>query len=209
LIFSPRRKTPWAVSPSLLLRTSIRHGTHGCVESTLPIVKQPGDLGPTSRDRQEFVALLDAHGAALLATTRRLCGNNHDADDLFQETAVRVWRIFGSRPWLRSPRAWLITIAYRTFLDDRKRVRRCTTDQPDDFIDYRIASPERQLEQAEACAQLNQRVDELPPEIRLVVTLHYTGGLTIRQTAAAMGTSLAITKNRLHLALKQLRSALE
>jgi RNA polymerase sigma-70 factor, ECF subfamily len=179
------------------------------VESTLTIVKRAGDLGPTSRDRQEFVALFDAHGAALLATLRRLCGNNHDADDLFQETAVRVWRKFGSRPWLRSPRGWLVTIAYRTFLDSRNRVRRWATDQPDDFIDYRIASPEKQLEQAEACTQLNKRIDELPPDIRQVVTLHYMGGLTIRQTAAAMGTSLAITKNRLHLALKQLRSALE
>lgn len=144
-----------------------------------------------------------------MATLRRLCGNNHDADDLFQETAIRVWRGFGSRPWLRSPRAWLITIAYRTFLDDRKRVRRRATDQPDDLIDYRIARPEGQLEQIEARTQLNEQIDALSPDIRQVVTLHYMGGLTIRQTAAAMGASVATTKNRLHFALKQLRSTLE
>ena len=179
------------------------------MENTLPIVKQRGDLGPMSRDRQEFVALFDAHGAALMATLRRLCGNNHDADDLFQETAVRVWRRFGSRPWLHSPRAWLITIAYRTFLDDRKRVRRRPTDHPDDFIDYRIAAPEGQLEQAETCTELSKEIAQLQPDIRQVVTLHYMGGLTIRQTAAAMGASVATTKNRLHAALNQLRSALE
>jgi RNA polymerase sigma-70 factor (ECF subfamily) len=162
-----------------------------------------------SSDRQEFVALFDAHGAAVWATLRRLCGNNHDADDLFQETAVRVWRTFASRPWLRNPRAWLVTIAYRTFLDDLKRVRRPTTDQPNDFIDYRIAPPERQLEHAEACSQLDQQIDKLPADIRQVVALHYMSGLTIRQTAAAMAASVPTTKNRLHAALKQLRSALE
>ena len=36
--------------------------------------------------------LLDAHGAAVLAMLRQLCGSRHDADDVFQETAARVWR---------------------------------------------------------------------------------------------------------------------
>jgi RNA polymerase sigma-70 factor (ECF subfamily) len=197
------------VWPSLIIENQHPLQYTSGAESTLPIVKEWGALGPMSRDRQEFIALLDAHGGALLATLRRLCGNNHDADDLFQETAVRVWRSFSSRPWLRSPRAWLMTIAYRTFLDDRRRGRRRTTDQPDDLIDYRIAAPEGQLEQVEACTQLNEQIDALSPDIRQVVTLHYMGGLTIRQTAAAMGASVATTKNRLHAALKQLRSALE
>ncbi len=47
--------------------------------------------------RQPFTDLLDAHGAAVLAMLRRLCGNRHDADDVFQETAARVWRHLGSR----------------------------------------------------------------------------------------------------------------
>lgn len=76
-------------------------------------------------------------------------------------------------------------------------------------MDYRVGSPERQIEQAEACTRLNEQIDKLPVDIRQVVTLHYMGGLTIRQTAAATGASLATTKNRLHAALKQLRSALE
>ena len=144
------------------------------------------------------------------ATLRRLCGNNHDADDMFQETAVRGGsHNFGSRPWLRGPRAWLITIGYRAFLDERKRMRRGATDRPDDFVDYRIGSAEGRLEQAEANARLNEQIGELPVEVRQVVTLHYMGGLSIRQTATAMGATVATTKNRLHTALERLRSVLE
>lgn len=162
-----------------------------------------------SRDCEEFAALLDAHGAALVAALRRFCRNDHDADDLFQETAIRVWHALDQRPRLRNPRAWLITIAYRTFLDDRKRRRRYTGEQPEEVVDHRIMSPHGQLELTESQVFIHERVDELPPEVREVVTLHYMGGLTIRQTAAAMETSVAITKNRLHAALKQLRSSLQ
>lgn len=37
------------------------------------------------KDRETFTALVDEHGAAVLAMLRRLCGNPHDADDLFQD----------------------------------------------------------------------------------------------------------------------------
>lgn len=174
----------------------------------MPTVK-PGSHEPTSIDRDAFVAMVDTHGAALLATLCRLCENRHDADDLFQETAVRVWRSFATRPVLRSPRAWLITIGYRAFLDSRKSADCYTTDSFATFVDARASAPEELIERAESNALLNERVGELPAHLREVIALHYHGGLTIRQTAAAMQVSLAITKNRLHAALKELRSTLE
>src|SRR6185295_8970553 len=75
-------------------------------------------------DRHKFVALLNAHGEALLAMLRRMCRNAHDADDVYQDTALRVWRHFASRPRLRNPRAWLMTIAYRAFVDHHERRRK-------------------------------------------------------------------------------------
>ena len=79
---------------------------------------------PDSALQREFLALLDAHGGVLMGMLRRLCGNHHEAEDVFQETAVRVWRSFAGRPTLRSPRAWVMTIGYRAFLDVRGRQNR-------------------------------------------------------------------------------------
>lgn len=159
---------------------------------------------PRERTQAEFVALVDAHGGAVLATLRRLCGNAHEADDLFQETAVRVWRHFDRRPWLRSPRAWLITIAYRTFLDGRRRKQVVASGELE-VIDHRLTSAEQRAEDAELQAQVETCIRDLPPELQQVIALHYQGGLSIRQTAAAMEATLATTKNRLHAALKRLR----
>ena len=49
----------------------------------------------------------------------------------------------------------------------------------------------------------------LPDLIREVVVLHYTAGLTLSQTAAAMEISEGTVKSRLNAALNKLRSVLE
>ncbi len=175
----------------------------------MPKLTTPHEAAPGDRTHSEFVALVDAHGGAVLATLRRLCGDAHEADDLFQETAIRTWRNFDKRPWLRSPRAWLITIAYRAFLDSQRRGGRESPELIPEVIDHRHESAEELAQRKDMQSQIDRCLSELPFELQQVMALHYQGGLSIRQTATAMGASIATTKNRLHAALVQLRGALE
>lgn len=78
---------------------------------------------PKSVMHRQFMEILDAHGPALMGMLRRLCRSRHDAEDVFQDTAVRIWRGFASRPLLRNPRGWIMTIGYRAYLDARERTR--------------------------------------------------------------------------------------
>jgi len=153
------------------------------------------------------MALVDEHGAALMALIRRLCGNPHDADDVFQETAVRVWRNFSSYPRLRNPRGWLLTIGYRAFIDSRGQHRRF--EPLADPGDVRENSPSELAARAEASDLVNLAIADLPAAIREVVALHYTGGLTLKETAAAMNISEGTVKSRLNAALLKLRSVLK
>jgi RNA polymerase sigma-70 factor (ECF subfamily) len=57
--------------------------------------------------------------------------------------------------------------------------------------------------------RLAAAVKTLPAGVRDVVTLHYTGGLTLRETAEAMGLSLGTVKSRLNSGLESLRSLLQ
>jgi RNA polymerase sigma-70 factor (ECF subfamily) len=158
-------------------------------------------------EREKFMVLVDDHGAALLALVRRLCGNPHDADDVFQETAVRVWRGLSSSPEIQNPRSWLLTIGYRTFLDARGRRGRFESLAESD--DRRESSPAELASQAETAALVNAAITRLPATLREVVVLHYTGGLTLSETAAAMNLSEGTVKSRLNAALHKLRSELE
>src|SRR3954471_12224819 len=129
--------------------------------------------------------LLDAHGAAVLSMLRRLCGSRHDADDVFQETAARVWRSLPTQPRLRNPRGWVMTVAYRVFVDSLGH-RRPRHGELADPADARADPPDRAAARAEVCDRVQAAIAELPESVREVVVLHYLGGLTISQTAAAM-----------------------
>ena len=156
--------------------------------------------------RRFFLDLLDRHGAAVVSMLRRLCPSAHDVDDVFQETAMRAWRSLPGRGGLRNPRAWLLTIAYRSALDHRARRSRHAEFQ--DGPDEKLADPSCQAQRSEECRRVNAAVAELPEPIRDVVVLHYTGGMTLRETAQAMGISVGTAKSRLSRGLEQLRKAL-
>jgi RNA polymerase sigma-70 factor (ECF subfamily) len=162
-------------------------------------------------ERETFLALVDRHGAGALAMLRRLCGNGHDAEDVFQDVAVRVWKHMGERPRLRDDRAWLMTIAYRAYLDHRARRPPAHAPLFDDEAAGRSGSdrdPVAIAERTERAGQVNEAVAGLSPTLREVVVLHYTGGLSLRQVATATGASIGTVKSRLSAGLEQLRRRL-
>jgi RNA polymerase sigma-70 factor, ECF subfamily len=161
-------------------------------------------------ERQVFLELVDRHGATVLAMLRRLCGNVHDADDVFQEVAARVWRNLGSRPRLRSPRAWLLTVAYRQFLDHRARwpVHASLSDCDPPGRDGSAIDPAMLAERSDEGRILDEAVDELPEVLRSVIVAHYTGGLSLRETAEVLGISAGTVKSRLNSGLEHLRRRL-
>ncbi|MHC4462915.1 MAG: RNA polymerase sigma factor [Planctomycetota bacterium] len=153
-----------------------------------------------------FHGLLEAHGRILMGAILRFCGNSHDADDVFQETALRVWRSLSKRPKLHNPRAWLMTIAYHCFID--YRARQSVFERDEDCRDDWRSGPAEQAEQAEQIRQVRSFVAALPEQIRAVVVMHYTGGLSLKQTAQAMGISVGTVKSRLNNGLQRLRKEL-
>ncbi len=164
-----------------------------------------------SADQRAFAALVDAHGPALLALLRRLSRHEHNAEDLFQETATRVWRNFKSRPVLRNPRAWLMKIGYHVFLDHRQPMK-----VPQEFVantaeapDMRFPSPPDQAEREENATRVRDQVADLSEPLRDVLALHYTAGLSIHDAAAAMNISTGTAKSRLNSALNELRRRLQ
>jgi RNA polymerase sigma-70 factor, ECF subfamily len=162
---------------------------------------------PENAWQQQYLRLLDTHGDSLMAMLRRLSRNSHDAEDVFQETAVRVWRAWPNRPMLRNPRAWIMTIGYRSFLDFQARRRK--HEPLVDAVDKQQNNPRQIAETSEEKCRVQGMIANLPDAIREVVVLHYVGGLSLSQTARAMEVPLSTVKSRLHTAIDSLRSILE
>jgi RNA polymerase sigma-70 factor (ECF subfamily) len=162
-------------------------------------------------DRDQFAAMLDAHGAAVLGLLRKLCGNMHDAEDLFQEVATRVWRHRDSWGRIRNLRPWLMTIAYRVFIDGGSKSPNQTMHVYEDDTHSPIvpSAAGRLLETQEARQAVEDALTALSPALRSVVALHYTGGLSLREVGQTLGISVGTVKSRLSAALDQLRRILQ
>jgi RNA polymerase sigma-70 factor (ECF subfamily) len=101
----------------------------------------------------------------------------------------------------------MMTVAYRAFLDARGRWR--VHDELVDPADARADTPDLAAARAEVCDRVQAAIADLPEPVRQVVVLHYLGGLTLSQTAAAMEVREGTVKSRLNTGLGQLRSVLE
>jgi RNA polymerase sigma factor (sigma-70 family) len=164
-----------------------------------------------SQKREEWIALVDAHGDALWALVRKLCRHSQDAEDAFQEAAARAWRLWPGRAAIANPRAWLMTVGYRAFLDLRRKtaaVRAARFAGEHEPVDQRRPAPAAAAVAAEEASRVRLAVAALPDEVREVFVLHYTGGLSIADAAAAMGLKTGTAKSRLAAGLNELRRRL-
>lgn len=154
--------------------------------------------------------LIDEFHARIYAFLRRLTGNDQDAEDLTQRTFLKAWSSLASFAGRSSESSWLHGIAHHVYLDWRRSDRRAES-PPDDWWDNCPCpgpSPAELAAHADLAHALYAAVDRLEPDLRLTVHLHHYQGLTLQETAEALGTSASTVKYRLRTALDELQAAL-
>lgn len=115
------------------------------------------------------------------------------ADDLTQETLLKVFR---ARQHLREGtrlESWLFQIA-RNVIADHFRQRRREEPLPPDLVATRT-SPDNQL-LVEIAAIVRSLIDELPPLYRTPLLLSEVDGLPHAEVASRLGLTLTATKSR-------------
>jgi len=144
----------------------------------------------------------------LLAYLLRLTRNRERAEDLLQITFTKVHRARGS--YLRGAPLlpWILAIARRSFLDER---RSATTRTEDLSADGTL--PEPRTAEAELPADLSdaleRALDALPEAYREAIQLTKIAGLSIAEAAGVLGTTETAVKLRVHRGYAQLRKQLE
>jgi RNA polymerase sigma-70 factor (ECF subfamily) len=154
--------------------------------------------------------LVELFYARIYAFLRRLAGNDADAADLTQRTFSRVPQALPSFAGRSSPASWLHGIAYHLYVDWRRASHR-TEPRSDDWWAACVSaekSPAEIVARNDLGKVLYARVDQLEPELRDVVHLHYYQGLTLQETADAMEVAASTIKYRLRQALAELQKQL-
>ncbi|MCB7136507.1 RNA polymerase sigma factor SigE [Cellulosimicrobium marinum] len=152
------------------------------------------------------------HSARVYRLAYRLTGDRHDAEDLTQETFVRVFRSLSSY----TPgtfEGWLHRITTNLFLDQVRRKQRIRMEaMGDDDAQYaartELGTPERGYEHANLDHDVQRALDALSPEYRAAVVLCDIEGLSYEEIAVTLGIKLGTVRSRIHRARSQLRAAL-
>lgn len=145
----------------------------------------------------------------LLSFATRVLGDRTEAEDVAQETFLRIWRV---APDWRSGEAKFDTWLHRVVLNlcrDRLRKRRETlVADPPDLLDDRPGA-EAGLVAADDQRRVQQALAELPERQREAIVLQYYQELSNRDAAEVMGISVEALESLLSRARRQLRSSLE
>jgi RNA polymerase sigma factor (sigma-70 family) len=182
------------------------------VPVTEPAAVSPsGDHGEQAWTPPSWDEVVREHADRVYRLAYRLSGNTHDAEDLTQETFIRVFRSLASyKPGTFE--GWLHRITTNLFLDmarRRSRVRMEGLPEDTDRIVGDDPSPEQVYSSTHLDPDLQDALDELPPEFRAAVVLCDVEGLSYEEIGATLGVKLGTVRSRIHRGRQALRASLE
>src|SRR6476619_3293542 len=165
-----------------------------------------GDWTPPSWDD-----VVRDHADRVYRLAYRLTGNPHDAEDLTQETFIRVFRSLADyKPGTFE--GWLHRITTNLFLDmvrRRARLRMEGLPEDSDRLPGGGPEPEQVFSDTHLDPVLQAALDELAPEFRAAVVLCDVEGLSYEEIGATLGVKLGTVRSRIHRGRAALRSGLE
>jgi RNA polymerase sigma-70 factor (ECF subfamily) len=151
------------------------------------------------------------HLDAAYNLARWLTGNDHDAQDVAQEAALRAFKYFGNFRG-ENARAWLLTIVRNTFYNWLKKNRPpeiagALDDEALALEDIAANADNINLWRADA-ETVRRAIDELPVEFREAIVLREMEGLSYKEIAALSDAPIGTVMSRLARARKQLQQRL-
>ncbi|MEP6862589.1 MAG: RNA polymerase sigma factor [Deltaproteobacteria bacterium] len=167
-------------------------------------------------DASAFRELYALVAPRMLGYLNKLAKSRAVADDLLQQTFLKIHRARGAYVVGADPLPWFYSIAHRTFLDEARKTSRAVvraggddlpevpagiTGESADRADEPRADPELAKAALEALA-------DLPTQQREAVVLTKLEGKSVAEAAAIAGTSVGAMKVRAHRGYEALRRLL-
>jgi len=159
-------------------------------------------LGLRRRDPDLLDRLIEQYQHRLLRYLVHLTGRREVAEDLFQETWVRVLERGRQYDGRRDFTGWLFTIARNLFVDQQRR-RQPRSEDPAELATAATGQPSA-LElamQHEQSEQILAGMEQLSAEYREALSLRFQEGMSLEEIAGVTGAPLGTVKSRIYRGL--------
>jgi len=187
--------------------------TSGCIQESLLIREAQGG------SHDAFSQLVRAHDEAVLRLAFHITGSRLDAQDIYQEVFLKVYKKIDRFRFECSFSTWVTRIAANTCIDHLRRSRNrresSTTmisvdgeeiDLLNQISDHRLAhNPEKELLRNEIGASILCALRRLTPRERIVFDLKHYQGMKLRAVSEILNTSEGSVKTCLLRATRKLR----
>lgn len=137
-------------------------------------------------------------------------GNPYDAEDLTEEVFLRVLDAIGRFQWREAPfSAWLFRIAHNAVISQRRKEGARGRSSPlSEALPVDSQGPEEMVANRLVLNEVMKAADTLPEAQRRVIGYRFAAGLTVAETARAMGKGEGNVKVIQHKAIAKLREML-
>lgn len=162
--------------------------------------------GIAAGSREDLAELYRRTRAAVYGLALSYLKNGAEAEDVAQDTFVKVWAAAPSYRPQGKPMAWLLTIARNLALG---RLRTAARIQDLSEAQWSAFSIESDILTADDRTVLAAALGRLSDEERHIVVLHAVCGLKHREIAQFLGLALPTVLSKYHRSLKKLKTILE
>jgi RNA polymerase sigma-70 factor (ECF subfamily) len=159
-------------------------------------------------DLDAIASLYDTHINQVYRYTLARLGNVHDAEDVTEEIFFKMINGLPGYQWRRVPfAAWLMRIARNEVISFTRRngKRAQDTELPEEIIDQRNNDPAEATEKILALEDLRKAVALLPDAQREVIIFRFAAGLSVADTAKALGKNENNVKVLQHKGMQRLQ----
>ena len=161
----------------------------------------------TGGDNRAYDTLFGRYRDGLLSMLQQKCQGGDQAEDILQETFVKVYLNLDRYDPKYSFGQWIYTIGKNLFIDytRKKRENHISLDRPYELNAPSDAlTPEERIISSQNSSQLDKMLEELPDHYRKMVELRFWGELSYEEIAEKLNMPIGTVKTQIHRARARL-----
>ena len=169
-------------------------------------------------EEEAFSALTGRHLKTVYSFVMRFVGDSQDAEDITQETFLKAWKSAKQyREDASKFKTWVLRIARNSAIDHLRKRKHVPFSQFDTEDGHNVlvetvpdteSLPEELFAKLQDAEVVQKALEELSPDAREIMLLHYTNGLTFLEIGEMLGEPQNTVKSRHHRAIINLRKIL-
>ena len=167
-------------------------------------------------DAREIERCIDEFGTDIYRFCLKLCMDQTDAEDLYQQTFLKALETTWTLDWEQNPKALFFSLAHNLWKSDRRKMARRNRIAPcgswNENVQETLLSAENMEEnlvRKELAEEVDRMIQDLPEKIRVPLILFYLSDCSIEQIAAIIKKPPGTVKSRLFKGRSLIKKRLE